>query len=715
MKRGISLPLCLAVVVLAAACGGQGAPHVPPGEGVSPPSGTGEVPIVGGSTVSATVPVGSGVSSVTGTTLVRLPVPVMESVTPVVEEISGGGFISVSAGWRYSCGLRVDRSVECWEFRTDWLGRTRSMLDRSSSDLSGGTPPGGELAMVDAGWGYACGIRPTGGVECWRGDPVALDPPVGEFTSVSAGLEHACALRPGGEVECWGYSSPRKGVLVLPDGPFTSIAAGSGFLCGLRPSGEVECWGRGYGEGEASPPPGEFKSISGGGGSDMCGLRRDGSVECWMHYSLPGEQEEWDVAYLRAPGGVFEQVELGVAGSYTCGLRPGGEAECWNRYDSVEVDGPPKGEKYIDLAVWRDRACGVRLDHTRMCWDQDAVSNDNFIPGDDKFINYESGISSFSCGVRIDGTIECLGGRRVLEETGWTEWERLSAPPGVFTSVSVGSDYACGLHPDGGVECWGSDWGSDEFGKLTPPGGVFTQITTSRDFACGLRPSGGVECWGGSGFLRRQSKVVPPRERLMSVDAGWGGWYNPSSPTSSVRHGGFMDWGYSCGLREDGTALCWGDGGSIGGSYSILSPPGGVFEEIEVGMWRACGLRPGGSVECWGNIDVADEETGWTYADGYVVYEADPSGGGGFVDVELGAWHACGLRPDGGVYCWNWRRDVMHTDYVLEGPYVSISAGFSHTCGLHPDGGIDCWWLTSKDLVSNRVGGFTATSEVTKE
>ena len=245
MKRGISLPLCLSVVLLAAACGGQGAPHAPPREGAAPPSGVAEIPVgdgSDGSTVSATVPVGSGVSSATSSTLVRLPAPVMEKVTPVVEEVAGGGFISVSAGWGYSCGLRVDRSVECWEWRADLFGHP----DRPgwNNDLSDGTPPGGEFALVDAGWGYACALRLGGEVECWGRNPVAaLEPPRGEFTSVSAGLEHACALRPEGGVECWGVSSRRKGALVFPDGPFASIAASINYLCGLRPGGEVECWG----------------------------------------------------------------------------------------------------------------------------------------------------------------------------------------------------------------------------------------------------------------------------------------------------------------------------------------------------------------------------------------------------------------------------------------------------------------------------------------
>ncbi len=689
MKRGISLPLCLSVAVLAVACGGQGASSATPGEGASSPLGTGEVPI-GGPTVSATVPVGSGVSSatsVTSSTLVRLPAPVMEKVTPVVEEISGGGFISVSAGWSYSCGLRLDRSVECWEWRADLFGHP----DRPgwNNDPLDGTPPGGEFAMVDAGWGYACGIRPTGGVECWGWNPVAaLDAPAGEFTTVSAGLEHACALRPGGEVECWGVSSRREGVLVLPDGPFTSVvagvAAGVGFLCGLRPSGEVECWGRGYSEGEASPPPGEFKSISGGAGSNVCGFRPDGSVECWSPYFLLpdfADEEVWEVSYFQ-PGGVFELVSPGSSG-YACGLRPSGEVECWNQPEERVV--PVLAGKFNWVSVKGFVACGLPVGGGVVCWSvQTGSSPWRVSEGEFKSLSL-GGIHH--CGLRADGEVEC-----------WEWWEdkfgATSPPDGRFESVSASDDYSCGLRPSGGVECWGSD----EFGKSTPPGGVFTQITTSKDFACGLRPDGGVECWGGRDSLRRQSKVVPPRERLVSVDAGWGGWYNFDDQDSTLRYGERRDWGFSCGLREDGTPLCWGDAISVSVDSSwVLQPPGGEFLNVRMGQRQACGLRPDGSVECWGGIVVIDEDKNlFRYEEGSVVYNTDPAAGEDYVDLEVGGWHACGLRSNGGVYCWNWWRGAIDTDYALEGPYESISAGYNHSCGLRPDGGIDCWGLTGE-------------------
>ncbi len=622
------------------------------------------------------------------------PPPTTTTAVPVVEEVSDGGFTSVTAGWGYSCGLRLDRSVECWEWRADLFGHPERMMGSRlsidseifwSSDPSDGAPPGGEFALVDAGWGYACALRPAGGVECWGWNPVAaLEPPAGEFTSVSAGLEHACGLRPGGEAECWGVSSRREGGGVSPDGPFASVVAGalagSGFLCGLRPGGEVECWGRGYGEGEASPPSGEFKLISGGDGSNVCGLRLDSSVECWSPYLLQdsADKEVWGVSYVK-PGGVFESISPGSVG-YACGLRPSGEVECWGRTGGGRALPAPEG-KFTWVVAKGLLACGLPADGGVVCWNVQTGENLSRVrEGEFKSLSISG---SHMCALRVDGQAECWSMR---EE----DFGAASPPGGRFESVSVNNGkYSCGLRPSGEVECWGSN----QWRKSTPPGGVFTQITTSRNFACGLRPSGEIQCWGAYGFLRWQTKVVPPRERLVSVDAGWGGWDNSDSPTSSVRSGGRMDWGSSCGLRADGTPLCWGDYNSTSRSL-VLHPPKGEFLNVRMGQRRACGLRPDGSMECWGRILVADEDAGWTYEDAPVVY-TDPSGEG-FVDVQLDAWHACGLRPAGGVHCWNWWWEARGREYSLEGPYVSISAGFSHSCGLRRDGGVDCWGLTGE-------------------
>ncbi len=637
-----------------------------------------------------------------------LPVPVLPDSA---SELRGR---DLSAGFNYSCGLRSpDNSVECWYWGEPY--RYREYHDLEGDFYDGwGEPsvetPEGAFAVVDAGREAACGVRPTGEVECWGANPLAdVPPPEGEFVSVSVGLEHACAIRPSGEVECWGTSPARSGPVYPLEGEFTSIAAAYNFMCGLRPGGEVECWGVGYtsfADEKFAPPTGVFKAISAGGG-DVCGLRPEGSVECWGNYDPTnevGKSGNWAITYLQPPEGEFASVVVGKwGGGYACGLRPDQTAECWSKEwkrGSVDVDGPPEGEKFIRLGVGRETACGVRVDNTLLCWHSQSENNDRLLPLEEfnlsgEVLSYEFGNMGAQCLLFLDETVHCFGD---LGE---------AIPPGVFISVSVGASsvgfdaHACGLRPSGEVECWGSN----DFGEATPPEGVFTQVVASVDFSCGLRPTGGVECWGG-GSAGRHSKVVPPRERLVFVDAGWGGNDGPwpfadREPGLSGNHYPYFsdqpdryDFGYSCGLREDGSLLCWGNGSLFGaddlyyGEGPILSPPEGVFVDVGVGKHQACALRKNHRAECWG-----------LYGD-YVYGEGEA--GSYFVSLEVGGWHACGLRSGGQIRCWDLRNQepVLPTwvDSFNKGTrkYSLISAGYFHVCGYRIGGsfnrgGVDCW------------------------
>ncbi len=67
-----------------------------------------------------------------------------------------GRFISVSAGFMFSCGVRDDNKVECW-------GPLASLSDAP-------TPPTWEYISVNAGGFHACGIRIDQTVVCWGSD-----------------------------------------------------------------------------------------------------------------------------------------------------------------------------------------------------------------------------------------------------------------------------------------------------------------------------------------------------------------------------------------------------------------------------------------------------------------------------------------------------------------------------------------------------------------
>ena len=200
-------------------------------------------------------------------------------------------------------------------------------------------------------------------------------------------------------------------------------------------------------------------------------------MECWGNYDPTSEDwqsKSWPISYLQPPEGEFESVSVGQwNGEYACGIRPDQTAECWGKEGrkrgSADVDGPPEGEKFIQIGVGREKACGVRVDNTLSCWHARSENNHLVIPPGEEFylnekvLSYEYGVRGARCVLFLDGTVQCFGG--LLGDA--------AVPPGVFTSVSVGSSrvgadsHACGLRPTGEVECWGSD----EFGEASPPRG----------------------------------------------------------------------------------------------------------------------------------------------------------------------------------------------------------------------------------------------------
>ena len=68
-----------------------------------------------------------------------------------------------------------------------------------------------------------------------------------------------------------------------------------------------------------------------------------------------------------------------------------------------------------------------------------------------------------------------------------------AAPPaGTFRQIDAGSLHSCGLRLDGTVECWGAN----DYGQSDAPTGTFEQVAAGTWCSCGIRPCGAVECWG---------------------------------------------------------------------------------------------------------------------------------------------------------------------------------------------------------------------------
>ena len=197
----------------------------------------------------------------------------------------------------------------------------------------------------------------------------------------------------------------------------------------------------------------------------------------------------------------------------------------------------------------------------------------------------------------------------------------------------------------------------------TTPTADFVAVTAGQGFSCALRSDGTAECWGSP-----------------SVGDAPGGQFTALSG--------------NCGIHADGSLECWG---------LAEDPPGGQFTAVSAGRTRRCGVRADGSVECW---RATGERAG-----------APP---GEFVVVSMGAFHACGVRVGGTVECWNpdeyGVEDLQFTRYQYgatsppAGAFSSVSSGDFYSCGIVLDGTMTCWGINSTGRSNAPAGNFSAVS-----
>ena len=169
--------------------------------------------------------------------------------------------------------------------------------------------------------------------------------------------------------------------------------------------------------------------------------------------------------------------------------------------------------------------------------------------------------------------------------------------------------------------------------------------------------------------------------------------------------------GFSCALRRDGAAFCWGsnDHGELGtGTRGASLAPVRVstalrFASVSTGSTFACALTTDGAPHCWGNAGPDDAGPG--AVPGQRIERRIPTaiaGGHTFASLSAGGAHACGVSTDGVAYCWGENDDGQlgdGTTKTSEAPvrvgadvrFRSVTAGFAHACGLAIDGRAYCW------------------------
>ncbi|PZQ49098.1 MAG: hypothetical protein DI551_00145 [Micavibrio aeruginosavorus] len=353
----------------------------------------------------------------------------------------------------------------------------------------------------------------------------------------------------------------------------------------------------------------------------------------------------------------------------SCSIQPNGELYCWGKAEFgalgnfqsttnslnptlVQTDSTSAGwADWSTVSTGRDYACGVRANGTAWCWGR---ANNGQL-GDDQ--------------TSTDRTRPV----QVKDTAGtgtWSDW----------TMVDAGEDHTCGLRRNGRAYCWGIG----SFGKLgngtiwstydtpsevntdsaSPGWSDWVRVSASGTHGCGTRTNGTAWCWGTpfGGALGNNNDFTnqtrPVQVLNSSAGAGWADW------TSAIAGNEF-----SCGLRVDGSAWCWGTGssGRLGnGGTSNSNVPTQVKDgsgtywydwvQISPGYSHACGIRSNGTAWCWGNAANGRLGDGQTTTNRTEPVQVKDDAGTGtwsdWVAISAGSDYTCGTRVNGGMWCW---------------------------------------------------------------
>lgn len=270
-----------------------------------------------------------------------------------------------------------------------------------------------------------------------------------------------------------------------------------------------------------------------------------------------------------------------VGGNFSCGLDAGGQAFCWGDVNkSLTPRALSTSERFTQLAAATSHVCGVTTNEAVLCWGSgtDGQLGDS-IDGSPLHSLVETGVQQvavgdrFSCVLYTSGGIGCRGAGIDTSNT-------MLVNRG-FEHIRAGSTELCARNEMQTV-CW--SWRD---GARRSTGDVqadpFIAHATS-DHSCGITASGDAYCWG------------------LSTGSELGGISDPPSggvqrtPQPVVNRGKFSDIavapGFTCGIRQDRTLVCWGNSRAY---------PGRQIKQLALGKDHSCAIDADDVAICWGD------------------------------------------------------------------------------------------------------------------
>jgi hypothetical protein len=266
-----------------------------------------------------------------------------------------------------------------------------------------------------------------------------------------------------------------------------------------------------------------------------------------------------------------------------------------------------------------------------------------------------------------------------------------------WIAIAAGFQHTCGLRTGFYVTCFG-DGGSElvtgDTRKVAPMPPDWERVSKGgfqwTSVACGTTFTAGVMNETRKGFQIRyldsptninrdwneallvKVPIGVPSNRTLLV---WGSTYYEQATDLPVH----SDWRivraghyHVCGIREDGSLLCWGDNirGQCNVPQNSLAPT--RWKDVACGQSHTCGIMQDNTMQCWGNnnhgqCDIACEDY--------------------WVAVAAGEAHTCAIAADTTLRCWGSNSfgqcDVPKSaTNTLLAYWTEIQVGNEHTCGV---------------------------------
>lgn len=477
--------------------------------------------------------------------------------------VSGGlTWKSVSAGTMHTCGIRLSNDAAyCWGNNWNGGNETGFLGDGTTTSRTSPTPVsgGGMWISISANFGYTCGVKTDNSVWCWGDNRDAnlsigyesfsdtLVPTATIGLGTASSVVDGCILKTNGTIQCWGPNSYGKagnggaGNLIKPfayveGGPWKSFSGGinsmnGGTMCAIQTNDTLWCWGYAEDGSTGIGPTTEISiplptPVSGGGtwkkvstnASTSCAIKNDNTLWCWGDFGT-------EYAPAQVGADLWQDIDIGYYS--ICGIKQDGSLWCGNSWSSLaSVNG---GGSWLQVNTGTSSSCAIKSDNTLWCW------GDNYVG--------QLGDSSYTDSPNTP-----------VQVSGGGNWKK----------VSVGNDYACAVKSDNTLWCWGyNDRGqlgdASNTDRNIPTtvsgGGQWIEVGTTFDEnlwtsqTCAIKNDKSLWCWGWNQFGQVGDGTTTDRN-IPTALSGGGQWTSVSFP-----------YRLSCALSTSGAIGCWGTSG----------------------------------------------------------------------------------------------------------------------------------------------------------